>query len=243
MPQASPYVLHGHFDVAPPAIVPTTVTDDVHACMDRIEQHMRQMRVSDGSVIWDDFEDVSRRELKALRQRIDESVSSFIFCWRGKIAEIIDRPSEEGLATNGFEESATQDFQTRGRGEETLGGQRSVDVSAIGSSSQKSPRRYLLVPRFPETHPSYPPQQYRPRAPRPAYDQTYVPQTLALSYYATQGIERPPVSYTATEHPCYAAQFVARLTASYPRLRAQQTSAPFALKTHRQFSHLGMSLS
>ena len=56
MPQASPYVLHGHFDVAPPAIVPTTVTDDVHACMDRIEQHMRQMRVSDGSVIWDDFE-------------------------------------------------------------------------------------------------------------------------------------------------------------------------------------------
>ena len=60
--------------------------------------------------------DVSRRELKALRQRIDESVSSFIFCWRGKIAEIIDRPSEEGLATNGFEESATQDFKTRGRG-------------------------------------------------------------------------------------------------------------------------------
>ncbi|RVW53236.1 hypothetical protein CK203_091617 [Vitis vinifera] len=38
--------------------------------------------------------DVSRRELEALRQRSDESVSSFISRWRGKIAEIIDRPSE-----------------------------------------------------------------------------------------------------------------------------------------------------
>ena len=38
--------------------------------------------------------DVSRRELEALRQRSDESISSFISRWRGKIAEIIDRPSE-----------------------------------------------------------------------------------------------------------------------------------------------------
>ena len=38
--------------------------------------------------------DVSRKELEALRQRSDESVSSFISRWRGKITEIIDRPSE-----------------------------------------------------------------------------------------------------------------------------------------------------
>ena len=38
--------------------------------------------------------DVSRRELKALRQRPDESVTSFISRWREKIAQIIDRPSE-----------------------------------------------------------------------------------------------------------------------------------------------------
>ena len=41
--------------------------------------------------------DVSRRELKVLRQRSDESVSSFISRWREKIAEIMD--------TDGFEES------------------------------------------------------------------------------------------------------------------------------------------
>ena len=38
--------------------------------------------------------DVSRRELEALRQRSDESVTSFISRWREKIAQIIDRPSE-----------------------------------------------------------------------------------------------------------------------------------------------------
>ncbi|XP_034674419.1 uncharacterized protein LOC117905643 [Vitis riparia] len=38
--------------------------------------------------------DVSRRELEALRQGPDESVTSFISRWREKIAQIIDRPSE-----------------------------------------------------------------------------------------------------------------------------------------------------
>ncbi|RVW62073.1 Transposon Ty3-I Gag-Pol polyprotein [Vitis vinifera] len=76
-----------------------------------------------------------------------------------------------------------------------------------------------------------------------SYDQTYTPQTLALPYYASQGIERPSVSYTATGQPCYAAQFTARPAAPYPRPRAQQTSAPFALRTQRQFSQIGMSLS
>ena len=37
---------------------------------------------------------VFRRELEALRQRPDESVTSFISRWREKIAQIIDRPSE-----------------------------------------------------------------------------------------------------------------------------------------------------
>ena len=39
--------------------------------------------------------DVSRRELEALRQRLNQSVSSFIPHWRGKIVEIVDRPSKK----------------------------------------------------------------------------------------------------------------------------------------------------
>ena len=38
--------------------------------------------------------DVSRRELEALRQRPDESATSFISRWREKIAQIIDRTSK-----------------------------------------------------------------------------------------------------------------------------------------------------
>ena len=38
--------------------------------------------------------DVSRRELETLRQRPDETVTSFISRWREKISQIIDRPSE-----------------------------------------------------------------------------------------------------------------------------------------------------
>ncbi|RVW63960.1 hypothetical protein CK203_056779 [Vitis vinifera] len=96
------------------------------------------------------------------------------------------------------------------KGKKPFKGQRSIDVSALS---------FL-----------------RPQAPHPTYDQTYQPQTLALPYYATQGIERPPVSYTATGQPCYAAQFTPRPAPSYPRPRAQQTSTPFALRTQRQFS-------
>ncbi|RVW85568.1 hypothetical protein CK203_037489 [Vitis vinifera] len=60
---------------------------------------------------------------------------------------------------------------------------------------------------------------------------------------STDGIERPPISYTATGQPCYAATVHSRPAPSYPRPRAQQTSAPFALRTQRQFSQIGMPLS
>ncbi|RVW76910.1 hypothetical protein CK203_051576 [Vitis vinifera] len=56
VPWAPPYLLHGHFEVASPAVVQTTVLGDTHACMDRIEQRIRQLRVSDISAAWDDLE-------------------------------------------------------------------------------------------------------------------------------------------------------------------------------------------
>ena len=41
MPQAPPYLLHGHFEVTPPVVVHTTVLEDTHTCMDRIEQRIK----------------------------------------------------------------------------------------------------------------------------------------------------------------------------------------------------------
>ena len=65
MHQASPYVLHGHSGISSPAVVQTAVADDTHARMDHIEQCMRQMRVSNGSTVWDDLEDVPVASLPA----------------------------------------------------------------------------------------------------------------------------------------------------------------------------------
>ncbi|RVW14458.1 hypothetical protein CK203_090780 [Vitis vinifera] len=193
--------------------------------------------------------DVSRRELEALRQRAEESVSSFISRWRGKIAEIIDRPSERDQIQMVFEEPAAADRQTCDsspsdvKGKKPFVRQRSTDVSAISSSSQRLPRHYQPISQLLETHPSCTPQQFRPRAPCPAFDQTYQAQPLALPYYATQGIERPPVSYTAAGQPCYVAQHALSqalrklieaglLTALTPRPPSQPLPPHFRMDLH-----------
>ncbi|KAL6321890.1 hypothetical protein AAG906_035597 [Vitis piasezkii] len=137
--------------VAPFAVVQTTILEDTHARMDSIEQHIRQLRVSDSSSAWDDLDnipmasllakfrmpdierytgvgcphihlrlysivmrghgidesqmitmfplslsDVLRGKLEGFRQRLDESISSFISRWQGKIVEIVDRPLQRG---------------------------------------------------------------------------------------------------------------------------------------------------
>ncbi|KAL6350772.1 hypothetical protein AAG906_031358 [Vitis piasezkii] len=164
--------------------------------------------------------DVSRRELEALRQRPEKSVASFISRWRKKFS------IEEGIARGLWSESSPSDSN----GKKPLGGERSGDVSAISSTGLKPPRHYQTIGQTSGLY--YPLSPY-----------TYVPPALALPHHTAQGKERPPVSYSATAQPCYAAQFVARPTTSYPRPKAQQTSALFALRTQRQFSRLGMSLS
>ncbi|KAL6314910.1 hypothetical protein AAG906_029129 [Vitis piasezkii] len=92
----------------------------------------------------------------------------------------------------------------------------------VPSEGLRPPRHYQTVGQTSGFYYSQSPRvQYRPRAPHQSYDQAYIPPTLAL----------PHVSYSATGQPCYATQFTARPTTSYPRPRAQQTSASFALRT------------
>ncbi|RVW43742.1 hypothetical protein CK203_074132 [Vitis vinifera] len=187
--------------------------------------------------------DVSRRELEALRQRTEESVSSFISRWRGKIAEIVDRPSERDqiqMVLRSLQPRITRhvvgapftDFGSLVMALYDVEDGITRGLWADSSPSDVKGKKPFIGPR-----------RQRPRTPRPVYDQTHMPQTLVLPSYATQGIERPAVSYTATGQPCYAAQFTARPAAPYPRPGAQQTSAPFALRTQRQFSQIGMPLS
>ncbi|KAL6319661.1 hypothetical protein AAG906_026709 [Vitis piasezkii] len=82
VPQASPYMLHGHSEIVPPAFVQTIVIDDAHARMDRIEQRMRQLRVSDGSAIWDDLEGMPVASLPAKFKMLDIKRYTGIGCPR-----------------------------------------------------------------------------------------------------------------------------------------------------------------
>ena len=82
MPHAPPYVLHEHSKVALPAAVHTTVIDDAHTRMDRIEQCIRHLRVSDGSTVWDDLEDMPVASLLAKFRMLDIKRYTSIGCSR-----------------------------------------------------------------------------------------------------------------------------------------------------------------
>ncbi|RVW15703.1 Retrovirus-related Pol polyprotein from transposon 17.6 [Vitis vinifera] len=292
VPHPTPYVLHSQIDATPlPVVAPIQASEDAHACMDKLEQMMRQMRVSDGDMSWDDFDgspvaslptqfrmseierytgigcpkihlrlyssmmrahrldeahlimlfpmslsgaaqrwfasldasrrrtwddlaqeflrqfafntviDVSRRELEALRQGPDESVTSFISRWREKIAQIVDRPFENDQ----IREEALRRIETR--------------RCAISSVGLRSPRRYQT---FGQTSLAYYRQRYAQyRPPRPMTP-TYLHQTPE-PVFAAQVSERPPTLY--------------------PRPRAPQTTILLVQRPTRQFSQLGMPLS
>ena len=62
MPQASPFMRHDQSEIAPPVIAQTIVSEDVHACMDRLEQHIR---MSNSSIVWDDSDGIPVASLLA----------------------------------------------------------------------------------------------------------------------------------------------------------------------------------
>ena len=58
IPHLAPYILHSQTDTTPlPILAPIPASKDAHSRMDRLEQRMRQMRISDGAISWDDFDE------------------------------------------------------------------------------------------------------------------------------------------------------------------------------------------
>ncbi|RVX08208.1 Retrovirus-related Pol polyprotein from transposon 17.6 [Vitis vinifera] len=124
--------------------------------------------------------DVSRRELEALRQRPDETVTSFISRWREKIAQIIDRPLER--------EETHYWIETR-------------DVSAISAVRPRPPRYYQTVGQTSGVY--YPPSphvQYRSPVPFRPMSPTYL-HSAPQPVYATQTTQRPPAHYPQPRAP------------------------------------------
>ena len=57
VPQPTPFTLQIQTEVAPPpAMVVVLTSEDAHARIDKLEQRMRQLRVSDEGMVWDDFD-------------------------------------------------------------------------------------------------------------------------------------------------------------------------------------------
>ncbi|RVW41823.1 hypothetical protein CK203_108409 [Vitis vinifera] len=55
VPQPTPFTLQSQTEVAPlPVMVVVPTSEDAHTRMDRLEQRMRQLRVSYGGMVWDD---------------------------------------------------------------------------------------------------------------------------------------------------------------------------------------------
>ncbi|WJZ87880.1 hypothetical protein VitviT2T_007228 [Vitis vinifera] len=330
--------IDGHqTDATPlPVVAPIQASEDAHARMDRLEQKMRQMRVSGGDISWDDFDgapivslptqfrmpeierytgigcpkihlrlyssvmrahgldeahlimlfpmslsgaaqrwfasldasrrrtwddlaqeflrqfafntviDVSRRELEALRQGPDESVTSFISRWREKIAQIVDRPSEKDQIS-----MILRSLQPRFA--RHLMGFPHMDFGSLVQALygiEEGIARGL----WPESSPSdskvkKPLGGQRPgdvsaissvgsRSPRryQTFEQTsraYYPQR-----YAQYRPPRPmiPTYLHQTPEPVFAAQVSERPPTLYPRPRAPQTTIPLAQRPTRQFS-------
>ncbi|RVW80565.1 hypothetical protein CK203_051271 [Vitis vinifera] len=84
--------------------------------------------------------DVSRKELKALRQKSEKSVTSFISRWREKISQAL-YGIEEGIARELWFESSPSDS----KGKKPLVGQRPGDVGVIDKAWLRPPRRYQKV--------------------------------------------------------------------------------------------------
>ena len=66
VPQPTPFSLQSQTEVAPPpAMVAVPTSEDAHARMDRLEQRMRLLRVSNGGMVWDDFDGLPMANLLA----------------------------------------------------------------------------------------------------------------------------------------------------------------------------------
>ena len=196
--------------------------------------------------------DVSRRELEALRQRPDETVTSFISRWREKIAQIIDRPSERDQISM-IMKSLQPRFARH------LMGFPHVDFGSLvqalygieegiarglwpdSSPSDSKGKKPTIGQRLGDVSAI---SVVRPRPPR--YYQT-VGQTSGVYYPPSPHVQyRSPVPFRpmsptylhSAPQLVYATQTTQRPPAHYPQPRAPPAPRPM-----RQFSQLGMPLS
>ncbi|RVW20221.1 hypothetical protein CK203_112029 [Vitis vinifera] len=153
---------------------------------------------------------VSRRDLEALRQRLEKSITSLISHWREKISQIIDRPSENDQINMilrilqprfarhlmGFPHTDFGSLEKK-----PSGGQRSGDVGAICSAGMRPPRHYQTIGQtFGFYYPPSPYVQYRPPSPFRPMTPTYL-HLVSQLVFAAHATKIPPAPYTRHRAP------------------------------------------
>ncbi|KAL6311796.1 hypothetical protein AAG906_020883 [Vitis piasezkii] len=206
-PQASPYVLHGHFEIA--HLLSAPHRDDAHALRDGdIERHkhwlprfhlrlystvMRAHGLDDGATQqWFASLESSRRRTwgdlarEFLRQFSFNTVVDIASMWwvplhdfGSLVMALYD--VEDDISRGLWTDSSPSDI----KGKKPFVGPRPADVSAIGSSSQRPLRRHQPIPQFSEPHSSYASHQALrdPRSPTR-------PQATMLSFRFTARLRR-----------------------------------------------------
>ena len=82
-PQVIPFTLHSQTEVAPPPIiVPTLISENPHACVNKLEQRLRQLRTLDGAITWEDFDGALVASLPAKFRMLEIERYTSISCPR-----------------------------------------------------------------------------------------------------------------------------------------------------------------
>ncbi|RVW28484.1 hypothetical protein CK203_113664 [Vitis vinifera] len=154
---------------------------------------MRSLYVTNGVMSWDGYDDlhviallvefrmpdikrytgigcpldVYQRELEALKQRLDEIVTSFISRWREKIAQIMDRPSKHplwhrgGISRGLWADSSPSDSKGR-----SWVRAQAIRCGTIGMMRHRSPCRPQTQRQFSDTsYQMIQHDQYKPAIP------------------------------------------------------------------------------
>ncbi|RVW29152.1 hypothetical protein CK203_102556 [Vitis vinifera] len=209
MPHASSFMLHGQSRLAPPVIAQTTVSEDVHALMDHLEQQIRQIRDSEDlaqefipQFAFNTGVDVSKNELNTLKQGSDESISYFISRWRESLFSV-----EDGLARGLWPDF----FPIDSKGKKPSGEQR-PNVSTISPTKQRTFRRHQSPSHAAMGYYPYSRYQYRQSIPPQHFDWTYSYFTLPRTGYATRFIGRPSTSIPRAKPPQSRTSFAPRIS-------------------------------
>nr|CAN65175.1 hypothetical protein VITISV_029768 [Vitis vinifera] len=179
-PRTIPFTLHSQTEVAPPpTIVPTPISEDPHARMDKLEQKLKHMRTSEGAITWEDFDGTPVASLPAKFRMLEIERYTGIGCPRIHLRLYSTVMRAHGLddaqmvmlfpmslsgvaqrwfasleALYGIEEGIarglwSESSPTNSKGKRPSGGQRSGDVGAINSVGMRPSRCYQIVRQTP----------------------------------------------------------------------------------------------